>query len=144
MQKYRLSLVGGGMGGGYTTTGFSHYYQHYYYIEQFSQYNAIVKFYEFPIYYHYMVIYSTTNDKPVLGEIAKMGLCQILKRCILCITTKTPKNSSSCVSVEYPSQATSTNPHFFGFPPPSVYFYAGSGVLFIFIVMFLPSGIKNI
>ena len=71
MQKNRLSLVGGGMGGGYTTTGYLHYYQHYYYIEQFSQYNAIVKFYEFPIYYHYMVIYSTTNDKPVLGEMRK-------------------------------------------------------------------------
>ena len=92
MQKNRLSLVGGGMGGGYTTTGYLHYYQHYYYIEQFSQYNAIVKFYEFPIYYYYIVIYSTTNDKPVLGEIAKMGLCQILKRCILCIEgdRKTP------------------------------------------------------
>ena len=50
MQKNRLSLVGGGMGGGYTTTRFSHYYQHYYYIGQFYQYNAIVKFYEFPIY----------------------------------------------------------------------------------------------
>lgn len=39
-----------------------------------------------------MVIYSTTNDKPVLGEIVKMGLCQILKRCILCIKgdRKTP------------------------------------------------------
>ena len=29
-----------------------------------------------------------------------------------------PKNSSSCVSVEYTSQATSTNPHFFGSRPP--------------------------
>ena len=67
MQKNRLSLVGGGMGGGYTTTGFSYYY----YIEDQYQYNAIVKFYEFPIYYHYMVIYSTTNDKPVLGEMRK-------------------------------------------------------------------------
>ena len=39
-----------------------------------------MKFYEFPIYYHYMVIYSTTNDKPVLGEIVKMGLCQMLTK----------------------------------------------------------------
>ena len=27
-----------------------------------------------------MVIYSTTRDKPVLGEIAKMGLCQMLTK----------------------------------------------------------------
>ena len=27
-----------------------------------------------------MIIYSTTNDKPVLGEIAKMGLCQMLTK----------------------------------------------------------------
>lgn len=29
-----------------------------------------------------------------------------------------PKNSSSCVSVEYSSQATTANPHFFGSRPP--------------------------
>ena len=27
-----------------------------------------------------MVIYSTTRDKPVLGEIVKMGLCQMLTK----------------------------------------------------------------
>lgn len=69
-----------------------------------------------------------------------MGLCQMLTKGH-CMSRGRPKNSSSCVSVEYPSQANSTNPHFFGFHPPSVYIYAGSGVLFIFIVMLLPSGI---
>ena len=27
-----------------------------------------------------MAIYSTTRDKPVLGEIVKMGLCQMLTK----------------------------------------------------------------
>ena len=63
-----------------------------------------------------MVIYSTTRDKPVLGEIVKMGLCQMLTKghCI--------KNSSSCVSVEYTSQANPANPHFFRFAPPLLTF----------------------
>ena len=76
-----------------------------------------------------MVIYSTTNDKPVLGEIVKMGLCQMLTKGH-CMHNdgkllKTPpvacqwKNSSYCVSVEYPSQANTANPHFFGSHPPS-------------------------
>ena len=64
-----------------------------------------------------MVIYSTTRDKPVLGEIVKMGLCQMLTKGH-CMYRGRPKNSSSCVSVEYTSQATSTNPHFFGSRPP--------------------------
>ena len=38
-----------------------------------------------------------------------------------------PKNSSSCVTVEYSSQATSTNPHFFGIHPPLCLFLGGSG-----------------
>ena len=76
-----------------------------------------MKFYEFPIYYYYMVIYSTTNDKPVLGEIVKMGLCQMLTKGH-CMHRGRPKNSSSCVSVEYSSQANTANPHFFGFHPP--------------------------
>ena len=74
-----------------------------------------MKFYEFPIYYHYMVIYSTTNDKPVLGEMWKWDFDETWQKGILCIT---PKNSSSCVSVEYPSQANPANPHFFGSHPP--------------------------
>ena len=68
MQKNRLSLVGGGMGGGYTTITTIRYSYIVSSIENCYQYNAIVKFYEFPIYYHYMVIYPTTNDKPVIGE----------------------------------------------------------------------------
>ena len=64
-----------------------------------------------------MVIYSTTRDKPVLGEIVKMGLCQMLTKGHSMYRGGL-KNSSSCVSVEYTSQATSTNPHFFRFPPP--------------------------
>ena len=64
-----------------------------------------------------MVIYSTTRDKPVLGEIAKMGLCQMLTKGH-CMYRGGLKNSSSCVSVEYTSQATSTNPHFFRLRPP--------------------------
>ena len=64
-----------------------------------------------------MVIYSTTRDKPVLGEIVKMGLCQMLTKGH-CMYRGRPKNSSSCVSVEYSSQATTANPHFFRFHPP--------------------------
>lgn len=64
-----------------------------------------------------MVIYSTTRDKPVLGEIVKMGLCQMLTKGH-CMYRGRPKNSSSCVSVEYSSQALHTNPHFFGSRPP--------------------------
>ena len=75
-----------------------------------------MKFYEFPIYYYYMVIYSTTNDKPVLGEIVKMGLCQMLTKGH---SMHNGENPSSCVSVEYSSQANPANPHFFGSHPPS-------------------------
>ena len=35
-----------------------------------------------------------------------------------CMYRGRPKNSSSCVSVEYSSQATTANPHFFGSHPP--------------------------
>ena len=64
-----------------------------------------------------MVIYSTTRDKPVLGEIVKMGLCQMLTKGH-CMYRGRPKNSSSCVSVEYTSQANTANPHFFRLRPP--------------------------
>ena len=64
-----------------------------------------------------MVIYSTTRDKPVLGEIVKMGLCQMLTKGHSMYRGR-PKNSSSCVSVEYTSQANPANPHFFRFRPP--------------------------
>ena len=64
-----------------------------------------------------MIIYSTTRDKPVLGEIVKMGLCQMLTKGH-CMYRGRPKNSSSCVSVEYSSQANPANPHFFRFHPP--------------------------
>ena len=64
-----------------------------------------------------MVIYSTTRDKPVLGEIVKMGLYQMLTKGH-CMYRGRPKNSSSCVSVEYTSQANPANPHFFGSRPP--------------------------
>ena len=69
-----------------------------------------------------MVIYSTTNDKPVLGEIVKMGLCQNLTKGHS-MSRGELKNSSYCVAVEYPSQATSTNPHFFGSHPPLLTFF---------------------
>ena len=65
-----------------------------------------------------MVIYSTTNDKPVLGEMRERDFVKCRQKGVLCITTKTPKNSSSCVSVEYSSQANAANPHFFGSRPP--------------------------
>ena len=65
-----------------------------------------------------MVIYSTTNDKPVLGEIVKMGLCQMLTKG-RSVYRGRPKNSSYCVAVEYSSQANTANPHFFGSHPPS-------------------------
>ena len=39
-----------------------------------------------------MVIYYTTRDKPVLGEIVKMGLCQMLTKghCMYRGARKTP------------------------------------------------------
>ena len=51
-----------------------------------------MKFYEFPIYYYYMVIYSTTNDKPVLGEMRKWDFVKCWQKVILCIEgdRKTP------------------------------------------------------
>ena len=55
-----------------------------------------------------------------------MGLCQMLTKGH-CMHKGRPKNSSSCVSVEYSSQATSTNPHFFGFHPLPCWFLGGSG-----------------
>ena len=64
-----------------------------------------------------MIIYYTTRDKPVLGEIVKMGLCQMLTKGH-CMYRGRPKNSSSCVSVEYSSQAYTANPRFFGSRPP--------------------------
>ena len=80
-----------------------------------------------------MVIYSTTNDKPVLGEIAKMGLCQMLTKGHS-MSRGRPKNSSSCVSVEYTSQATSTNPPFFRFAPPLLTFF-GEWCIIIFAII---------
>lgn len=74
-----------------------------------------------------MVIYSTTNDKPVIGEMWERDFVKTRQKGILYITAKTPKNSSSCVSVEYSSQATSTNPHFFGSTPLPRWFLGGSG-----------------
>ena len=74
-----------------------------------------------------MVIYTTTRDKPVLGEIVKMGLCQMLTKGH-CMYRGRPKNSSSCVSVEKtPNIACQWNTHlkptlqtpiFFGSRPP--------------------------
>lgn len=76
-----------------------------------------------------MVIYSTTNDKPVLGEIVKMGLCQMLTKGHSMYRGRL-KNSSSCVTVEYSSQANTANPHFFGFhPPPPLISRAGSIII---------------
>ena len=62
-----------------------------------------------------MVIYSTTRDKPVLGEMWERDFVKCWQKGILCITAK---NASSCVSVEYSSQANPANPHFFGSRPP--------------------------
>ena len=46
-----------------------------------------------------------------------MGLCQMLTKGH-CMYRGRPKNSSSCVAVEYTSQANPANPHFFGSRPP--------------------------
>lgn len=94
-----------------------------------------MKFYEFPIYYHYMVIYSTTNDKPVIGEIVKWDFVKCWQKGILCIEGR-PKNSSYCVGVEYSSQANPANPHFFGSAPLPRWFLGGSGVLFNFAIVY--------
>ena len=51
-----------------------------------------MKFYEFPIYYYYMVIYSTTRDKPVLGEMREWDFVKCRQKGIVCIEgdRKTP------------------------------------------------------
>lgn len=46
-----------------------------------------------------------------------MGLCQMLTKGHS-IYRGESKNSSSCVTVEYSSQANTANPHFFGSTPP--------------------------
>lgn len=86
-----------------------------------------------------MVIYSTTNDKPVLG---RMTFCQMLTKSHSVYRGR-PKNSSSCVAMEYSSQATSTNPHFFGSHPPPCWFLGRVVNLFNFVMILLPSGIKK-
>ena len=82
-----------------------------------------------------MVIYSTTNDKPVIGEMRKWDFVKCWQKGILCIKGR-PKNSSYCVAVEYSSQANTANPHFFGLTPLPCWFLGGSGVLFIFAIVY--------
>ena len=64
-----------------------------------------------------MIIYSTTNDKPVLGEIAKMGLCQMLTKGHCMSRGETEKllilrSGGILVSSHH------CKPPFFRFPPP--------------------------
>ena len=64
-----------------------------------------------------MVIYSTTRDKPVLGEIVKMGLCQMLTKghCMYRGDRKTPPVACQWNTRLKPTLQT---PIFFGFTPP--------------------------
>ena len=64
-----------------------------------------------------MVIYYTTRDKPVLGEIVKMGLCQMLTKghCIY--------NGKKLLQLRVSGILISSHhckPPFFRFPPPSL------------------------
>ena len=64
-----------------------------------------------------MVIYYTTRDKPVLGEIVKMGLCQMLTKGHCMYRGETEKLLQLRVSgIHISSQP--CKPPFFRFPPP--------------------------
>ena len=71
-----------------------------------------------------------------------MGLCQMPTKG-RSVYRGEVKNSSSCVGVEYSSQATTANPHFFRFPPPLCWFLGLGVYLFNFVATSLPSGIKK-
>ena len=75
-----------------------------------------------------MVIYSTTRDKPVLGEIVKMGLCQMLTKGHYMYNGK--KLLQLRVSGIHISSSPN-KPPFFRFPPPLLTFF-GEQCIIIF------------
>ena len=65
-----------------------------------------------------MVIYSTTRDKPVLGEIVKMGLYQMLTKGHSMYRGETEKLLQLRVSGIHISSHQHKPPFFFGSAPP--------------------------
>ena len=80
-----------------------------------------------------MVIYSTTRDKPVLGEIVKMGLCQMLTKGHSVYRGETEKllilRSGGILISSQPCK-----PPFFRFAPPLLTFF-GEWCIIIFAVI---------
>ena len=78
-----------------------------------------------------MVIYSTTNDKPVLGEIVKMGLCQMLTKghCMYNGKKLLQLRVSGILISSQPCK-----PPFFRFAPPLLTFF-GEWCIIIFAVI---------
>ena len=78
-----------------------------------------------------MVIYYTTRDKPVLGEIVKMGLCQMLTKghCMY--------NGKKLLQLRVSGILISSHQHkppFFRFSPPLLTFF-GERCIIIFAVI---------
>ena len=65
-----------------------------------------------------MVIYSTTRDKPVLGEIVKMGLCQMLTKGHSMYNGKTLKTPPVACQWNTRLKPPLQTPIFFGSRPP--------------------------
>ena len=65
-----------------------------------------------------MVIYSTTRDKPVLGEIVKMGLCQMLTKGHSMYNDKTLKTPPVACQWNTRLKPPAQTPIFFGSRPP--------------------------
>ena len=78
-----------------------------------------------------MVIYSTTRDKPVLGEIAKMGLCQMLTK------GHSMYNGKKLLQLRVSGILVSSHQHkppFFSAPAPLLTFF-GERCIIIFAVI---------
>ena len=80
-----------------------------------------------------MVIYYTTRDKPVLGEIVKMGLCQMLTKGHSMYNGKTRKTPPVACQWNTRLKPTLQTPIFFGFTPLLTFF--GEWCIIIFAVI---------
>ena len=86
-----------------------------------------------------MVIYSTTNDKPVLGEIVKMGLCQMLTKGHSMYNGK--KLLQLRVSGIHISSHQHKPPFFFGSAPLLTFFGEWCIIIFATILYWLLDGV---